>query len=348
MMLATPTVEDERVAALRAAARGWEHEKAITADERAKIDARSAPRWRSNRLLPAIAFFLLTLLALTAVGLLLAALHFPKPGLIAGIAALAIAELLIARRFFGSGIESALWIGGLVAMITALPHSGAPEALLIFAAASVAAGARMRNAVFCGLAAVLVIAYAAVKSGSDWLPLIVAIAITLVAGAALQLEWKRPSAEWIWNVLLLVAPPAGYVAALAEAPQSTLLWAPLAITGTLLLFLALRTRARIVLVGAAFALALAGFDLFDLLQAAVEVKLIAAGVLLVGAGAALSRLLSGRTRGFVATPSHAFRYDEAVQIAGVIAVHPGPASTQPEGPHGGGGGFGGAGASGDY
>ena len=59
------------------------------------------------------------------------------------------AEWLIRqRRFFGTGIESALWIGALFAIIFSLPSSGKPEALLVFAAACAMAGLRVRSAVF--------------------------------------------------------------------------------------------------------------------------------------------------------------------------------------------------------
>ena len=73
-----------------------------------------------------------------------------------------------------------------------------------------------------------------------------------------------------------------------------------------------------------------------------------AGALLVAIGAALSRALRDRTRGFVVTPSSVTKYDEAMQIIGTINIaHASPTHAEPQ-RESGGGSFGGAGASGDY
>ena len=83
----------------------------------------------------------------------------PRPGLVTGAAAIVLAEVLISRRWFFTGVEAALWIGGVFALISELPRSGTPESMLVLAAASGIAGARVRNPLFGALAAVFVMLY---------------------------------------------------------------------------------------------------------------------------------------------------------------------------------------------
>lgn len=346
-----PSVAGERLSALRAAARDWAKDGTIDSTERARIDGRTVPAWRSNRLPLAATFFVLTLLAVAAVWMLLRVLELPLPGLLTGSIALVLAEVLIVRgRFFGSGIESALWIGGLVAMITALPSTGAPEALLVFAAAFALAGVRVRSAFSGALAAVCTIVYVSVKADTPGVTLVFAVAIAFTAALALLHEFRRPSTELLWIALLLVSPAAGTVTDRFRGDRGNpdSLWIPLCLLSAVLFAVAVRTRLRVLFAGGALSLALGVWNLSETIDAPAEVTLIVSGALLLAASAAFSRLLRGRTSGFVVTPASAFRYDEVVQIAGTIAAHPSRPESPPPGPQGGGGSFGGAGASGEY
>ena len=63
--------------------------------------------------------------------------EIPGGGYVTAAISLALAEWLIrTRHFFGTGIESALWLGGLFAFIFGLPGEGSTEVILLFAAAS--------------------------------------------------------------------------------------------------------------------------------------------------------------------------------------------------------------------
>lgn len=345
----SPSIAEERSGAIRAASQAWQKEGLIGQKARRAIEGRFVPGWRSNGLVLSAVFLVLTLLGLAAFYALCELFHWPR-GVVPGVVALATAELLIERgRLFGTGVESALWIGGLICLITALPSSGKPEAWLIFAVAFALAGLRVRNPLFGAGAAILVIAYVAVKVEREAWPAAVAGAIIAVASAiALTREWKRSSTELLFDALVLTAPLAGYVAAELHRNDAMLALLYLVVTGVLAIIGA-RVRDRVLLIGAAIAFGVAAFDLHKLLPMPVEAKLIAAGGLLIATAWLLSRFVGARVRGFVATPSEITPYDEAIQIAGVINVaqpaHSAPSSPQVEP---GGGSFGGAGASGEF
>jgi len=213
---------------------------------RRKIAAAEVP-WRSHGFLVSVVFSVLTLAALAAVFWLFEVWHLPK-GWLTGAMALVTAEVLIRRhRFFWTGIESALWIGGLFAVILGLPGKGRPEALLLFAAASALAGRRMRHPLFGTIASVFVIVYLdarhlqAAAAGAG-------LAISMVALLVLSREIQRPSTEWLFSALLVISPVAGAIATAERLPAA---WAATYfIAACLCLMTALRSPAHALFIGA--------------------------------------------------------------------------------------------------
>ena len=74
-----------------------------------------------------IVFFLLTAAGAGAFYGFCHLVDIPKPGLITGLLAIVVAEVLIANRWFWSGVEGALWLTGAYALISELPRSGTPR-----------------------------------------------------------------------------------------------------------------------------------------------------------------------------------------------------------------------------
>src|SRR5260370_20327833 len=170
-----------------------------------------AKTWRHTSMIVQIVFFVLTSIAIAAFDTFCNLLRLPA-GTIVLVGSIAVAELLIWRaHFWRTGVESALWFGGLFQFIFSLRRTGEPEALLVLAAAAALAGWRVRNALFGALAATLVVAYLA-ASGSYWAAFALAIAIAFVALAGLAREWKRPSTDMLWQALTLAMPISGDVA----------------------------------------------------------------------------------------------------------------------------------------
>jgi hypothetical protein len=304
--------------------------------------------WRANGLLAQAAFFLLTCIGLGAFYGLLHVLDMNGEGIVAGVAAIVLAEYLMgSRRWFFTGVEAALWLGGLFAIISELPSSGKPEAMLVLAAACAIAGARVRNPLFGALAAIFVTLY--FEKRFD-LGVLCALIVALGACLALLRTWRRPTTEALWIALALVMPVAGRFTADRDWRDTTIVL--YAIFGIIALVLAIARRHHAFFLAAMISLAIAGGDFAGKLTAPEEAKLAVAGALLLILAFAISRTLRGRTHGLVLTPIQLTPFDDAAEAGATLAFQPtvsAPPAADPQPAGGGGGGeFGGAGASGDY
>ena len=304
-----------------------------------------ANAWKRFSLLAQCTFFFLTTLAIAAAFGFLNLISLPRGGMLL-IGSVALAEFLIrSHHFWRTGIESALWIGGLYAFIFSLPHSGKPEALLVLAAAAALAGWRVRNALFGTLALVLVVVYFAIREW--WLvAMLFAIAVALIALFAATRSWKRPSTELLWQMLLLVMPVAGSIAAIDHRGSAYPIFAALAIVFAVV---GIRWRLRVPLVACAIAIAIAVID--ARIPLSLEVQLIAGGIVALIVAATLTRMLRRRTTGFVLDVPQQSELEALLTAGGqaILPVHVHAAEgggATPVNPQGG--EFGGAGASGSY
>jgi hypothetical protein len=267
---------------------------------------------------------------------------FGENGILTGVVALALAEYLINRwRWWRTGVESALWLGGFFAFISELPSSGKPEALLVLAAASAIAGARVRNPLFGALAAGLTMHYFEKK----WdLGVLFALAGATFAVALLCRTWQRPSTEWLLIAIALILPLAGYAEADRKWHATTI--AMYAAFGAIAFTAAILKRHHAFFLAAAIGFAVAAIELAIELPLLLEAKLAIGGAFLLSLSLTISRLLRDRTRGFVATKENLTKADDLLEIAATISV--GTPTEPPAARESGGGDFGGAGASGTF
>lgn len=301
--------------------------------------------WRSYGVVLRVVLFVLACIGLAAFYFFLDLMQMLRPGIVTGAAAIALAELLIHRlRWLGTGIEEALWIGGMFALVSELPRSGEPESLLVLATAAAIAGLRVRNPLFGALAAAFVVQYFELRFDRG---VVVALTIATVAVLALLRTWSRPSTEWLWIALAVAMPVVGRF----EADPT---WRDVTIIlyggyAALMLTLAVRKRHHAFFAGGGIALAIAATDFAQKIEAPLEAKLAAAGATLLAASWFISRALRERSRGFVLTPVKLTTDDDALDIATTL-VSSGAASSEHAEPteKPGGGRFGGAGATGDY
>ena len=327
----TPTVEEERQLELRG--RGLKT---------------TAPNWRTSGPVIALVFFVLTCGAVAATwGLIFMILESGKTtSRLIAIAAVALAEYLIRReRFFGMGVESALWISGAFCIIFGLPGEGSPAAVLLFAIASAAAGLRVRNPFFGALSLSFAVAYLNMENMKA-IASAVGVAVSVVALFALRREWKRPSTEMLWVVLLVVAPIVGVVASLDTLHVA---WAPVfAVLAGVSLAAGLTMRSHAPLIAAFVNLAICVTILaaHDLLPFAEEWRLMIGGAVVLAASAIVSRALRDRARGLVVSAEALTKYDEELQMFGTVALQPRVEVTAA--PEGSGGQFGGAGSTGKF
>ena len=320
------------------------------------IAAGTKTSWQRSSTWIALLFFGLTLFVVAATFGFFSLISMPKGWLTAALS-IGVAELLIQqRRMFGTGIESALWIGGLFAFIFGLPSEGKPEALLVFALAAGIAGLRMRNPYFGTFALLLVVIYLGVTAHgkSFWSGGAVLLALTLTAVAACGLlrTWSRPSTDSLLAAIVVVMPLAAYLCGkiltehLLLDPAVALVFSALAV---LLLSLGLLRSNHALVIAGLVTVACVVVEIHELFLGSYEARLIAGGVLLLALTAAISRALRGRTRGIVATPVAMTQLEQAIQMGGSVAIaHPEPHSPAPPDMKPGGGDFGGAGASGGF
>lgn len=336
------TPAEERAVETVSAAAAWREEGLVGDAGFREIEKLFAQPWRAHGLVVQAVFLLLAFVAQLALFGFLHTIDVPKPGLVTGIAAIATGEWLIRRRkWFATGVEASLWLGGLLALISALPSSGTPEALLLIAAAAATAAFRVRSALFGVVAAAIVVIYAEQRGNAGTA---CALGIGLTALFALLRTWRRPSAELFWTGLAVFMPIAGRIAADRDWIGTTI--ALYVVFGAVALVLALRGRHHVLFFSAAIALAIAGTDLADRIAAPLEAKLAGAGATLLALAWVVSWRLRDRTTGLVATPAKRTRADDALEIAGAIAGSEAPRPEAP--PEQPGGRFGGAGATGEF
>jgi hypothetical protein len=239
----------------------------------------------------------------TSIGLVAA--YFLIGGVATGIIALGVAELLIRRaRLGGSGVDAALWLGGLVALIAAIPSHGQPEGLLLIAAAAAVAGARVRNPWFGGLAVAVVLFYLDQKHLGAATIAAIAQAIAVAAALLRARTWRLESTDRLFGAMAVAAPLTQYRE----------VWPIDLAGGAIVLIIAIRLRDRMLLVAAAVSIAIAATDFGHRADVAVEWELIVAGVALVAIAVAVTRALRGRASGIVLTPGPKSHYEDVATM----------------------------------
>jgi len=317
-----------------------EHERALLLWWRTGAPASPEIPWRTHRLLLRGVLFGLTVIGATVFYWLLDEFEIARPGIITAAVALSLAEVLIhVRRWWWTGVEEALWIAAMFALVSELPDSGRPEAALVLALAAAIPGLRMRNPLFGAIAAAFVMEY--FEKRFD-LGVLAALALAALAVLALLRLWRRPSTEWLFIAVAVVVPIAGR----AEADP---IWRDVTIIlygafGLATLFLSVRKRHHALFVSGGIALAIAGADLGEKIAGPLEAKLALAGTLLLVGSSLVARALRNRTHGLVATPAKLTAFDDELETVATISVPQQSFEQRMET----GGEFGGAGATGKY
>ncbi|HYH07224.1 MAG TPA: hypothetical protein VEK11_09235 [Thermoanaerobaculia bacterium] len=303
-----------------------------------EIAARLETPWRTNGVLVQIVFFALTCVAMGAFYGLCNVLSVPGEGIVTGVLAIAVAEYLIhAKRWWATGVEIALWVGGLFSFISELPSNGTPEAMLVLGAACAIAGRRVRNPIAGAVAAIFVMTWAEKRLD---LGVLAALLMALAAIFLLLRTWQRPTTEWLLIAIAIVLPVAGWFHADAIWRNVTiLLYAAFA---AIAFALAMRKRHHAFFFAALIACAIAAFELARTVAGPEELKIAVAGAALLGLAFVATRILKDKTSGFVSTRT---RYHDTLETLVTITAAPSPAPSAPQPASGG--NFGGAGASGN-
>lgn len=349
-----PTVDEERRVELADSARAWKRARLIDSAALEALQKHVATRWNIASLFARLGMFALGLLSVGALYGFLSVIRLPFEGFVAGAIAIGVAEMIIRKgRLFRSGIEEALWIGGAYAIISGLPGPERIEVLLLLAAASVFAGARVLNPIFVAIGLVQVLFYVGEKSELDALVAWIAIVLGVVAIAIAPRRFARPVWDQFVSLIVLGAVPIAYFTFAGESTWSRAIPAGigpaelLAIValGAYGLVTGVRRRTHPPLIAGLAAIVILGVEMRNLVPIADEAKLILAGGILFGAAFALERLLRDRAAGLTARRLTAGAFEPLPEILGGAILAPtGPATPEPAP----GGQFGGGGASGEY
>ena len=349
-----PTTAEEREIAVAPILRGAQKRGWLAAAERkGAIDA-LAKDWRLARTIVRIVGFVVGAVLVASLFGFLSLLEMPGKGIATAIVSIAVAEVLIARgRFWKSGIEEVLWIGGLFAIIFDLPGPARNEGLLLFAFASLLAAIRLLQPWFATAFVGFVVMYLVTEFERD---LVAATLVYLIGAAALLLlshKWKMPFVENALSMIVLCSLPLAYLLLRFVAEVGSDLSLLAGAVSMIVFFasgLALRNRAP--LWGALLTSGLVLFEAATRIVIAAEWKWLIAGVALVAIAQLVDRILRNRESGIT---SRREPVSEIYALAETAAAHAASVASRPEQPEplppdreSGGGSFGGAGASGDY
>ncbi|HYU26925.1 MAG TPA: hypothetical protein VEO74_17075 [Thermoanaerobaculia bacterium] len=305
--------------------------------------------WKSFSMLPRIAFFILsTICAIALFGFIEASLRSGHAGaLIAGVMAIAAAEILIARfRFFAAGLEEALWFVGVMGIAGRfIPYSASWETwLTVFGVASLVAAIRLLNP-FCAVLGAVLVPF---SFGSFAVPFCALVA--LVALVLLPLPRRRPSIEHTIGALAVVMPLAAYL----FAKEGTFVFDPID-AGALLLYalgaliVGVHFRLHAPLLALFPTLGCFAYEVRELSGLSLEARLIVWGSVLLGVSIAIERYLKTPRHGITSRPLRDDQLGDLLQLAGTIAIAPHHQKPPEQGGpqiESGGSSFGGAGAGG--
>lgn len=296
------------------------------------------------KILVRVTLFVLTAIGVLALNFFLDELGVPRQGIAAGLIAIALAEyLILVRRWWWTGVEEALWIGGIYSLISELPSTGRPEAMLVLAAGAAIAGVRVRNPLFGALAASFIAVY--FEKRFD-LGVLAALVIALAASFALLRTWRRSENEWLCIAIAVILPLVGYAQADSQWRNTTIVL--YVVFGVVNLFLAIRFPHHALFLAGAIGMGVAAIEFAKTIDLPAEAKLAIGGALLLGGSWLLSRLLRDRTTGIVVTPSQLTPFDDDLQLAATLALPNALPHADSAQKMEGGGEFGGAGATGKY
>jgi len=341
-----PTVSEERLLEVRGRAKRWT-KSGLLSPTGAEGVGRLAPRWKESGRFARVAFFFLTLLCVGAFYGIQAVPDFGPRGWFTALAAIGVAELLVNRAgFLRTGVEEALYIGGLYAFILGLPGPPRNEGLLLFAIATLVAGLRFANAFFVAGSVAWTLVYA-VTEWDESSAMLLALAVAVIAAIISRKTFERPLVDRSLAWITLMAPPLA-VAFYFDDEWMAFIWIA-AVVAVALGVAGVLGRTHPPLVASLMTGAFVVTELTRRSDLALRSALFAWGVGIGIVAIAAERLLRGRRTGITSTRLLDDPESRLLELAGTIAIAPTKAAAPREpGFEPGGGEFGGGGASGTY
>jgi hypothetical protein len=313
--------------------------------------------WRTAGLFSRCLLFVLGLVAAAMAWLVIGQLDSGAASIVTALLCLgAAAWLILARRYFASGIEEGLEVAALGLLAGKLwSDSGHSQTLggLFLGTALTVAGLRALNPLLTCLAALaFVLALDAPPAGAA----LTCYATAVIALAAGGRQFARPSYDSMLDCLVIVLPIAGYLwyTSAMTAPVDyrhaalTAWLVPLVplVFGAATLAVGLRRRAHAPLLAAMACIGFTAYELRTLSGWSLQVRLIVWGTALLVLATVLERYLRVPRGGITSVPREE---ETAIPVLGSAALAAqAPGAAHAGGVSGGGGQFDGAGASGRF
>jgi hypothetical protein len=331
--------------------------------ERKKLAAMNREnRWRTSSLMARIVFFFLTCVGLTWIYGFMRLISLPA-GFLTGVGAIVACEYLLQKkRFLRTGIEEALYLGGLVSLISTLPSSGKPEAVLVFVATFLWCGLRLSQGFFLGIASLLLVVYAGWRAESLVVAGFAGLFLLAMAIVIDRSPLQRPSLDFAVSMHMILLPTASAFllcdpASGSSRPDIRLILL-IGIASLALLAFALVRQVSALIPGSALNVVLTSGELLSRTALSGEAVALIIGVATFATALMLERKLRGRTIGFTSDRFETKPLIGAIEMAGAAALahetqhvdaapaaEPQPAIEQASAHDGS---FGGAGATGEF
>ncbi len=331
--------------------------------------------WAAATWFTRCAFFVLGLFAAGLIATLLNLLHVRSFLFISGLLLVGLAEwLIVKRRFFGTGVEEALVLAGLLMIafdtVSVWHNSSNVRTSLLITLMLLVAGLRLLNPLFITLS---VMAFSATIDftweyhGGRAIPgatlaSAYCLAVAVVALYLNRVKFRRPSCDQTLSWLIVAMPLAAFLwfetqsafgSSIASFRRGLIYqWMPvllLAVFGFTALMAGIRRRSHAPILAFMVCAGCVAYELRHLTTLSLQAKLIGYGGVLLLLTIAVDRYLRTPRRGITSTQcSENGDSLDLSQLAAVSGLTPASAH-HPGAPFKGGGGtFGGGGASGNY
>lgn len=345
-----PQTAEERGREMRSRLKTWERSGLIDAERARQLTETLRSKWIHSALVSRAIYFVLTLVCVAAVYGLAGLAGLPEE-LTTSLVCLVVAEMLILRvGIFRAGPDEALYIAGLFLLILALPGPPQDEGFLLFAAALLLAGLRLRNGFFLTASVVTAIVYLTVKSDQPEVAALLSLGIAFAGIALLNRRWQHPIWDQFFSWIVVVTPAFAWLLVKSEQPGSGIHVIIVAfVIAPMLVLAGIAIRDHAPLISGLLVMGIGGYEAGQRMAIPLELRLMLAGAVLGTLVIILHRRFRDRTTGI--TSERLLQTGDAgllEPMAAAALAASQPSVDRPPGREGGGGRYGGGGASGEF
>ncbi len=349
-MRLAPTIQEERLRVLRSRVGAWKAASIISPENERLLMESTRTRWTASSLIPRAIYFILTLVCVAAVYGLVELVGLPEKIVCAAICLITAEALILRFGLFRAGPDEALYLAGLLFVVTGIRGPGMYGEILLIGIALIVAGARLRNGLYLAGSIAAMIIYITATFDAREAGAFLSLGAAFAGVALLNRRWNHPVWSSFFSWVILGMPLLAYLIVTVEGATPRI---PVIVAGTsvatLLLFAGMFIRHHAPLASGLIVSAIVIYEAGRLMTLLLEYRLMLAGALTGIAVLALHRAFRDRASGI--TSERILDTQSAALLEPLAAAALGasqPASDRTPGLEGGGGRYGGGGASGEF